>query len=398
MKHKADFARTASKPASLLAEQLHLPAAIIRQSALHNNIRWMQQFADAANVALAPHGKTTMTESIFKQQLAAGAWGLTVATAYQARVAARAGAKRIIIANQLVGKANMEVVAELLAQGTELYCCVDNADNAASLAGFFNSKQLNLPCLVELGTPAGRCGLREIEQCLSLANCIHQLQGLHLAGVEFYEGVAKDEASVRLWIQQARQLCLQLLQSNIETKTALLTGAGSVWFDVVADELINVQAETGIQVVLRPGCYVSHDHQLYAAAQQQVQQRSKLARQVPGDLQPALEVAAYIQSLPEPGLAVLGLGKRDIAFDAGMPQVLKIYRDGRQLPYDLSQCESKKIMDQHTYWYYPAELQLKIGDLALLGSSHPCLTFDKWRTIWLVDDEYQLLEAMDTYF
>ena len=398
MKHKADFAVSKSTQACLLDEAVPLPAAVIKATALANNIRWMQTFANAAGVGLAPHGKTSMTPAIFQQQLAAGAWGLTVATPYQALIAAQAGAKRIILANQLVGKANMAVVAGLLQQGVQLFVCVDNSNNARQLSAYFSEFNVQLPCLVELGTLTGRCGLRDIDSSLQLADTIHQLDGLALAGVEFYEGIAQDEASVRQWIQQAGRLCHQLQQRYLIGQTAILTGAGSVWYDVVAAELQSLNTNNSIEVVLRPGCYITHDHQLYARAQQQVQQRSTLAQQVPGDLQPALEVAAYVQSLPEPGLAVLGLGKRDIAFDAGMPKVLRIYRAGQALSLDLTGCESKKIMDQHTFWHYPPELVLQIGDIAILGSSHPCLTFDKWRSIWLVDDHYRLLEAMDTCF
>ena len=35
----------------------------------------------------------------------------------------------------------------------------------------------------------------------------------------------------------------------------------------------------------------------------------------------------------------------------------------------------------------------------LLGPSHPCTTFDKWRrVVHLVDDDYNLLEGIPTYF
>lgn len=54
-------------PANLLAEDVCLPAAIIKKQALENNIAWMQRYADARGVSLAPHGKTTMTPWIFRR-------------------------------------------------------------------------------------------------------------------------------------------------------------------------------------------------------------------------------------------------------------------------------------------------------------------------------------------
>ena len=57
-------------------------------------------------------------------------------------------------------------------------------------------------------------------------------------------------------------------------------------------------------------------------------QRSQVAKETGGDLQSCLEVWAYVQSLPEPGLAIIGMGKRDAAYDAGLPQPALHYRPG----------------------------------------------------------------------
>lgn len=45
----------------LHADEISLPSAVIDASALENNLRWMQQFADKQQLKLAPHGKTSMT-------------------------------------------------------------------------------------------------------------------------------------------------------------------------------------------------------------------------------------------------------------------------------------------------------------------------------------------------
>ncbi len=68
----------------LSLDEVSLPSAVIHASALNNNLKWMQQFANHHQVKLAPHGKTSMTPDFFRQQLEHGAWGITVATAAQA--------------------------------------------------------------------------------------------------------------------------------------------------------------------------------------------------------------------------------------------------------------------------------------------------------------------------
>ena len=401
-KHKAANPLTSSSQLNLLNQDICLPAAVLKQSAIRHNLNWMQSFANLSNVLLAPHGKTSMTPWLFQQQLAAGAWGLTVATAYQAQIAASAGARRIILANQLIGKANMALIAGLLQDEIEVFVCVDHPAQLKELSDFFTPLQLELALLIEFGVAGGRCGCRTEAQVMALAGQINTLPAISLAGIEFYEGVVKGpapEQGVRQLVKQAASLMHSLSQQRlISYPTQLISGAGSVWYDLVAEELAAAQLPKQISLVLRPGCYISHDQGIYQQAQQQVLARSKLACSLGEDLQNSLELAVYVQSLPEPGLAVLSFGKRDAAFDAGLPQAIALYRNGELQSTSLQNCETIKVMDQHAFWRYDQSVSPQIGDILLLGTSHPCLTFDKWRTLWVVDDHYNLLQEVDTFF
>ena len=99
---------------NLLDDALSYPVATLRCSALTHNIAWMQDFVQRKGVALAPHGKTTMSPELFRMQLQAGAWGLTFANVHQLRVGLVAGAQRAIIANQLVSDADLDGLDGLL--------------------------------------------------------------------------------------------------------------------------------------------------------------------------------------------------------------------------------------------------------------------------------------------
>lgn len=399
--HKAASPFAIATP-NILQQDVCLPAAIVKATALQHNIDWMQRFANASKVLLAPHGKTSMTGELFHRQLAAGAWGLTVATAYQAQIAAECGAKHIIVANQLVGKANMAAIARLVSDGVKVYVCCDSQRNAQALSVFFADAGLTLQVLLELGVEGGRCGCRSDEQAIALARAISALPAIALSGIEFYEGVIKaekPEQAVAQFVKRAAQLANTLYAEQLfNTEHTYISGAGSAWYDIVATQLQQANLPQGMQIVLRPGCYVSHDQGIYQQAQQQVLARSELACQLGADLQNALEVAAYVQSLPEPGFAVLAAGKRDLAFDAGLPQVIALYRDGQLVSDTLPQRQTSKVMDQHTFWYYGDAIELQVGDIVMLSTSHPCLTFDKWRTLWLTDDNYSVLQQMDTFF
>ena len=105
---------------SLLAGDLPLPLAVIRDSALAHNHAWMRDFTAATGVLLAPHGKTTMAPQIFAQQLAAGAWGMTVANVQQLGICVRFGVRRVLMANQLLGALEVRTVIDLLRQHPDL--------------------------------------------------------------------------------------------------------------------------------------------------------------------------------------------------------------------------------------------------------------------------------------
>ncbi|KRG44903.1 amino acid deaminase [Stenotrophomonas pictorum JCM 9942] len=387
---------------SILHEDVSLPAAVLRHEALLHNLEWMRRFTAAYGVHLAPHGKTTMSPELFRLQLQSGAWGITVATAPQAREAWLAGARRILMANQLVGKANMAIVAELLRDaGTELFCLVDSPDNVAALGGYFRPQALRVGVLLEIGAAGGRTGVRDAAQVHAvIAELARWPDAVQLAGVEVYEGVAPDEAGVRAILQHTVTTFQQLHQAGaLARRPALVSGAGSAWFDVVAEEFSVLAGDPGIEVVLRPGCYLTHDVGIYRDAAKRIHASNPVARQMGSSLQPALQLWAYVQSRPEPGKAIIALGKRDAAFDAGFPVPALHYRPGTAAPVAAAgHWKITAMMDQHAFLDVGDQDDLRVGDMLCFDISHPCLTFDKWRHLLVVDDAYTVVDAISTQF
>src|SRR6266571_8112724 len=150
---------------NLLHEDLSLPTAVLYEDKLAHNLEWMQKFAEAYGAKLAPHGKTSMAPKLFMRQLQAGAWGITLATAHQTRVAYQHGVRRVLMANQLVGKQNMAIIGDLLEDAEfEYFCLVDSSEQVESLARFFGGRGQRLNVLVELGVDDGRTGVRNRQQ------------------------------------------------------------------------------------------------------------------------------------------------------------------------------------------------------------------------------------------
>jgi D-serine dehydratase len=394
---------------NLLDEDVGLPAAVLYADRVEHNLKWMQDFVTRYGVKLAPHGKTTMAPQLFRRQLDTGAWGITLATAHQTRAAYHGGVERILMANQLVGRHNMAIIAELLGDPEfEFFCLVDSVDGVQQLGEFFRKMGRKLQVLLEIGVPHGRTGVRDAGTRRAVLDAIARYpDALQLAGVELYEGILKEESEVRTFLRDALNVTEELVAAGRFSRTpALLSGAGSAWYDIVAEEFADAARAGRIDVVLRPGCYVSHDVGVYRKAQNDILARNPVAKEMGVALLPALQLWAYVQSIPEPGRAIIGFGKRDAAFDAGYPEPSRHYRPSRDRaagtpPRDVKPDEGWEVfqmMDQHAYLQIPAGADLKVGDMIAFDISHPCLTFDKWRQVLLVDPSYRVTEVIDTYF
>ena len=387
---------------NLLREDLSLPAAVLYREKLEHNLKWMQRFIDAYGMKLAPHGKTTMAPKLFQMQLDAGAWGITMATAHQSMVAHAHGVKRVLMANQLVGRQNMRMIAELLKDPEfEFYCLVDSAAGLDLLGAFFKERGLRLKVLVELGVMGGRCGVRDDEQLHAVLDALGRWSGVvDLCGIEIYEGVLKDEENIRLFMRRACEVTKRLItEGRFARKPALISGAGSAWYDVVAEEFSAAKFGEAVEIVLRPGCYLTHDVGNYEVQQQRILKSNPVAREMRSGLVPALHIWAYVQSIPEPELAVVTMGRRDAAFDSGLPTPALHFRSGWPEPRATpAHWETTKLMDQHGYLRIAPGDDVRVGDMVGFNISHPCLTFDKWRVLAVVDEKYDVVDLVKTYF
>ena len=400
--NQAPVLKGAASPGDSLVRDVSLPALVIHRDALEHNIRWMQDFVTRSGAVLAPHGKTSMTPALFRRQLEQGAWGLTLASAVQTCTAYAGGVRRVLMANQLVGRANMALIARLLTDpGFEFHCMVDHPDNVAALGAFFAERGQRLNVMIEYGVVGGRCGCRSEQEVMALADAIKAQPALALTGIEGYEGVIHGEhavSGIRAFAASLVRLALQLQRDGaFALDKPIITASGSAWYDLIAEGFEAEAASGRFLSVLRPGSYVVHDHGIYKEAQCCVLDRRSDLQE---GLRPALEVWAHVQSLPEPGFAVIALGKRDVAYDAGLPMPLKRYREGvvPAVGDDVSGCKVTAVMDQHAFMTVAPGTELHIGDIISFGTSHPCLTFDKWRTGCLVDEQSNVVESLAIEF
>lgn len=360
------------RPTSLPELRLSLPA-------VRHNVELMAAWCRDRGVELSPHIKTTMTRPIVERQLRAGAWGVTVATVRQASLALEWGARRILIANEVIHLPDLEQLrAWLDADPTlELYLLVDSTAGL-SLAGTAMRGAVNpLRVLVDVGTPGGRTGVRTVSAAVNLARECEHTSGIALAGVAGYEGVRPNRRDADV-VAQVDEHCRETVAAFravspwIRAERPVFSMGGSAFPDRVVDAIADLPDRGGRLIpVLRSGCYVTHDHGTYAEVSP-----------VPG-LRAALTVRAVVLSAPEPGRIVVGAGKRELPYDAGLP-VLVSATDSRGVPREAARATATQIYDHHLV-LTDAE-GLDVGDVVDLGISHPCSAFDRWPDITVVED------------
>jgi D-serine dehydratase len=372
------------------------PVLTLREPALAGNLQAMAAYCASAGVELAPHGKTAMSPELAARQLASGAWGITVATIGQLRAYRAFGFPRFLLANELVDEIGIAWLADELAADPrfEAYCYVDSTDGVAILDRVLTTRPAGrrLPVLVEIGL--GRTGCRTDDQALAVAKAAAATGTLTVAGVAGYEGSIGGDprkqapGPVTSFCRRLANLARTMANADSEF---IVTAGGSVYFDVVTREL-TADRPAGMTVILRSGGYLFHDHGIYQAA-------TPAARGVAGSpvLRPALELWAQVMSRPEPGLALLGAGRRDVGFDAGLPVPLRVRRrDGKAA--GLAGAEVTGLNDQHAYLRLDPDTELGPGDLVCLGISHPCTTLDKWRLIPVLDEQDRIIDVVHTFF
>jgi D-serine dehydratase len=190
-----------------------------------------------------------------------------------------------------------------------------------------------------------------------------------------------------------------IAEQRFQRVPVILSGAGSAWYDIVAEVFSAADLGDSVAIVLRPGCYLTHDVGAYRQAQERILRQDPIAHNMHTGLVAALHVWAYVQSIPESDQAIVALGKRDAAFDAGLPVPALHYRPADAAPKPVpAHWSITRIMDQHAFLQIAARDDLRVGDMIAFDISHPCLTFDKWRTLPILDSVYNVVDVAQTFF
>ena len=377
----------ATKP-NLFTANFQFPIMVIKESAVKNNIAQMMSFCNLVDAELAPHVKTTMSPQLAQMQVAAGATALTIANFWQASIFLKHGFKNLIIANEVLDPTAIKEIAKINKQKqAEIIFYVDSI-LALEIIQKHTPVEGEQNLFIEIGTENGRGGVRELSLVEQIAQRISADKRLNLIGVTGFEGAVPDAARGRRGEKKISKFCQKIVAAaNLaypykSDQQFVISAGGSAYFDIVARELNKFEQPR--RLLLRSGGYITHDHRYY----EDIYPFASSDR----SFQPAIEVWAQVISKPEKDFGVLNLGKRDIGNDLHNPIPIKSY-DGQVKSFS---AVIEKLNDQHGYLRGRQEFSL--AQLIGLGISHPCTTFDKWGLIPLVNDKYDLIDCLQTFF
>ena len=417
------------------------PLLTLDDAALDHNVALMARLCAEHGVEHAPHVKTAMSRGLYARQARAGAWGATVANPAQLRVVRTWGVERVFLANELVDPREIawlrrELEASVAPGGTpfEVWVYVDSIEGVGLLSrGFAGASPqvvAGLGVLVEVGVPGGRTGVRSTADALGLARAV-RAAGLRVPGVAGYEGSAaggttpEDLDKVTAYCRGLRDVAAAFVREGLVPgdEPVVVTAGGSSFLDVVLAELPGPLTVTGtgdgvdggggadgggttrdVRVVVRSGAYLTHDHGFCA--------RMDPWDRIPGGepMHAAAVVWGQVLSVPEPGLVLCGVGRRDVSYDIDLPTALwlrTLDENGDLRPaHDLAGARVTGLNDQHLYLTVdptpagsaPATTQIRPGDVVGFGISHPCTLFSTWRVAAVVSDDDQVIDLVGTEF
>ncbi len=384
-----------------------LPLLTFDPSAWEQNCDAMFTYVRAVGAKIAPHAKTPMSPELAHDLMKRGAMALTVADIRQAAVMLENGLNQLILANQIGGVASGARLGRLLAQhpSAQVTLYVDSLAALMTAAQVAEAADRQIDFLIEVG--GGRAGARTIEAVSAILDALASFPKLRAVGIAAYEGASAhgDAEETRQAIASLHKLaCAAFAQLRAFSPRdhLMLSSGGSSFFDLVVEDLGPVaKADGNADLVLRSGAIFFSDHGVYARRLVDLDRRNGFSAAGLGlasdAFRPALLVYAEVLSLPEPGLAICGMGMRDVSFDQGLPVAVSCYRAGKAV--NLPEWpEVTKLNDQHAFLKVPAATALSVGDIIGFGISHPCTALDRWSWIFVTDSEGKVARALPTHF
>jgi len=331
-------------------EELDTPTLLLDRAASDRNLARMAGFFRDRPAKLRPHFKNHKCVTLAQRQMLAGAVGMTCAKLGEAEVLVDNGFRDVLIANQVVGAAKVERLAQL-ARRARISVAVDHMDQVEAISRAAATARSVVRLLIEVDIGMGRCGLPNSEAVLELARKLHGMPGVEFVGLQAYEGhlvnvVDRDQRRIQSRAAMGLAVETRHLLERSGIPVTCVSGCSSATYDStgILDGVDEIQA----------GTYATMDRQYFRLAP---------------EFEVALSILVRVISRPGPGKAVLDVGVKGAGAEFGVPGI----RDYPEVVIPFFLAEEHVVVNQTPDW--------SIGQPLHLIPSHACTTCNLYREI-----------------
>ena len=317
-------------------------------------------------VALRPHVKTHKIPGIARQQLGAGAAGITVAKVSEAEVMADGGMEDIFIAYPLVTEAKIRQ-AMRLGERVRLVVGVDSLEGARRLSAVAEGRTLEVR--LEVDTGLRRTGVL-YDEAVGLAGEIEGMGNLDLTGIYTYRGAVLGGAKT-LELEKAGLEEGQLMVSLADQIRERGIGVDdvSVGSTPTAEHVAKVDGVTEI----RPGTYVFYD-------------RMQAILGVCTLDECAAVVVCTVVSRPARDLVIIDGGSKTFATDVG-PGAEPLNLEGYGYVVGYPDAVLERLTEEHGMLSVNEDCDLEVGDTLQIIPNHICSTVNLHDEVYVAGED-----------
>ena len=234
-----------------MLDSLETPAPIVDLDRLDRNVARGAEYARAHGLALRPHVKTHKSPRVAAAQVAAGATGLTCATAREAEVM-EAASGDLLVAYPPVDPHRAVRIAQLEADRVTVALdsaeAIDRMSRAATEAGRV------VHVYIELDLGMRRVGVQTAREAVALARRTTNARNLEFAGIAFYpghvrQGVGEQGDAVQAVARDLTSAVEELAAAGVRPPVVSGGSTPTLWRS----------HEMGPVTEIRPGTYVYND-------------------------------------------------------------------------------------------------------------------------------------------
>lgn len=362
---------------------LETPHILLDQDRLHANIKLIQDIANTRGVNVRPHIKTHKCLELARQQIDAGAVGITSSKVDEALVFINNGIRSVTVAYPLVVDSKLDrLIAAARAHDVDLRLIVDSPAGVDAIAQVAERHQKQIHIFLKIDVGLHRCGLMEADPGLvELVRQIIQEPALNFVGLLSHAGhtYGADDADAARKIAQEECEILMRVRERLESNGIEVSevSVGSTPGTLVSNSYDGITE-------IRPGNYIFMD-------------RMPLRLKIIELNQIALSVLATVVS-QNSDYFIIDAGSKTLSSDQGahgMPGM-----EGFGLAYPVDHFEDKdyemiitRLSEEHGF-VIRKDSDLAIGSKVRLVPNHSCVVANLLDTYTVIRDG-QITEQWD---